>query len=207
MKKLILTSLLFPLCVSILSAQQYFPSEVWHEGTVTTVDGDNFRGKIKYNLEADLIQFSANNTIKTFSAKKILFFEIFDAEYGRYREFYALPYQVSQNYKTPRLFEVLYENTLTLLCREEVVQQTSSIYDPFYYGNQFVTRYRLDYDYYFLDQKGNIEYFSQKKDDLYEMFPRNKPEVAKYIKQNKLKPDRQRDLVRVTAYYNSLLNS
>lgn len=206
MKKLLLTNLLVFVFVPLLRAQ-YFPSEVWHDGSVTTMDGESFQGKIKYNLEADLIQFSANNTLKTFSAKKILYFEIFDVEYGRYREFYALPYQVSANYKTPRIFEVLYENTLTLLCREEVVQQTSSAYDPFYYGNQLITRYRLDYNYYFLDQDGDIEYFSQKKDDLYEVFPRNKSEIEKYIKKNKLKPDRQRDLVRVTAYYNSLLNS
>ncbi|MEM9834431.1 MAG: hypothetical protein AAF944_27635 [Bacteroidota bacterium] len=207
MKKLITVGYLLIFAITTTQAQQYFPSEVWHEGSVTTVDGESYRGKIKYNLEADLIQFSANNTIKTFSAQKLIFFEIFDAEYGRYREFYALPYQVSADYKTPRLFEVLYENTLTLLCREEVVQQTSPINDPFFYGNQMMTRFRLDYDYYFLNRNGDIQYYSQKKDDLYNMFPRNKAKVEQYIKKNKLKHDRQRDLVRVTAYYNSLLNS
>jgi len=206
MKKLFTTNLLLLVFIPMLWAQ-YFPSEVWHEGSVTTIDGESYKGKVKYNLEADIIQLSANNTLKTFSAKKLLYFEIFDVEYGRYREFYSLPYQISANYKTPRIFEVLYENTLTLLCREEIVQQTNTINDPFFFGNQMVTRYRLDYDYYFLDQDGNIQYFSQKKDDLYDMFPRNKPEIEKYIKKNKLKPDRQRDLVRVTAYYNSLLNS
>ncbi|MGB3587266.1 MAG: hypothetical protein WBA23_12035, partial [Tunicatimonas sp.] len=162
---------------------------------------------IKYNLEADIIQFSSNNTIKTYSARKIVFFEIYDAEYGRYREFYALPYQVTGDYKTPRLFEVLYENTLTLLCREEVVQQSTAMYDPFMFGNQMMNRFRLDYQYYFLTRDGEIQYFSQKKDDLYDMLPKNKAKVEKYIKKNRLKPDRQRDLVRVTAYYNSLLNS
>ncbi|WKN43095.1 hypothetical protein [Tunicatimonas pelagia] len=207
MKKFFNLGYLLIFAISTTYAQQYFPSEVWHEGSVTTVDGESSRGKIKYNLETDLIQFSSNNTIKTYSARKIIFFEIFDAEYGRYREFYALPYQMEGDYKAPRLFEVLYENTLTLLCREEIVQQTSAINDPFFYGNQMFTRFRLEYEYYFLDHDGEIQYYSQKKDDLYNMFPKNKAKVEQYIKKNKLKPNRQRDLVRVTAYYNSLLNS
>ncbi len=207
MKKLFNLGYLLIFAITTTNAQQYFPSEVWHEGSVTTVDGESSRGKIKYNLEADIIQFSSNNTIKTYSARKIVFFEIYDAEYGRYREFYALPYQVTGDYKTPRLFEVLYENTLTLLCREEVVQQSTAMYDPFMFGNQMMNRFRLDYQYYFLTRDGEIQYFSQKKDDLYDMFPKNKAKVEKYIKKNRLKPDRQRDLVRVTAYYNSLLNS
>ena len=207
MKKLFLCNFLLLATLTIVQAQ-YYPAEVWHEGKLTTIDGDTYRGKIKYNLEADVLQLSTNNTIQTYSAKKILFFEIFDAEYGRYREFYALPYQVSQNYKTPMIFEVLYENTLTLLCREEVVQETIPVYGYYsYYGNRYATRYRLNYNYYFLDHDGNIQYYSQKKDDLYEVLKKNKPEVEKYMKKNKLKPDRQRDLVRITAYYNSLLNS
>nr|WKN36242.1 hypothetical protein K4G66_28155 [Tunicatimonas sp. TK19036] len=207
MKKFFISNILILIALTTTYAQ-YFPSEVWHEGKLTTMDGDTFRGKIKYNLEADVIQLSTNNTIKTYSAQKILFFEVFDAEYGRYREFYALPYQVSQNYKTPMLFEVLYENTMTLLCREEMVQETIPVYGYYsYYGNRYATRYRLNYNYYFLDQDGNIQYYSQKKDDLYEVLDKNKPEVEKYMKKNKLKTDRQRDLVRITAYYNSLLNS
>lgn len=187
---------------------QYFPSEVWHEGKLTLLSGEEISGKIKYNFEGDLLQLNLNNTIQTYSARKILFFEIYDEEVGRYRQFYALPYNVRPNYKVPMLFEVLYENTMTLLCRESVVQETIPQYGYYsYYGNRYSTRYRLAFDYYFLNQAGEIIPYSQKKDDLYAILTKNKDNVEKYVKENRLKYDRHRDLVRITAYYNSLLNS
>ncbi len=202
---------LFFLCLMVSPViGQYFPSEVWHEGKLTLLSGDEVKGKIKYNLEGDLVQVNLNNTIQTYSARKILFFEIFDETTSRYRQFYALPYDIRPGYQVPMLFEVLYENTVTLLCREAVVQENIpqySYYSYYYYGNRFATRYRLDFDYYFLDQEGGIVKYSQKKDDLYEILKSQQSALERYIKENKLKHDRQRDLVRITAYYNSLINS
>jgi len=198
----------------IISAQfnslraQYFPSEVWHEGQVTLLSGEKLDGKIKYNFEADLIQVNVNNRIRTFSARKILFFEIMDEEIGRYRQFYALPFNIRPNYRVPMIFEVLYENTLTLISREKVVQETTPQYGYFnYFGNGPATRYRLDFDYYFLNSQGEIIPYNEKKDDLYQILSKHRDKVEKYVKENRLKHDRHRDLVRITAYYNSLLNS
>ncbi|MDF9797140.1 hypothetical protein OKW21_002403 [Catalinimonas alkaloidigena] len=204
-------SILFLLYFTVLIGSvnaQYFPSEVWHEGKLTLLSGDEISGKIKYNFEADLVQVNLNNTLQTYSARKILFFEIYDEEVSRYRQFYALPYNVRPNYKVPMLFEVLYENTMTLLCRESVVQETVPQYGYYsYYGNRYATRYRLSFDYFFLNPKGDIIPYSQKKDDLYNILSQNKDNLEKYVKENRLKYDRHRDLVRITAYYNSLLNS
>ena len=194
--------------ISAVARAQYFPSEVWHEGELTLLKGEKLRGKIKYNLEADVVQLNTNNTIQTFGARKILFFEIYDQEYGRYRQFYALPYETSGTYKVPRLFEVLHENTMTLLCREEITQENIPQYGYYsYYGSRMGTRPRLVFNYFFLNQGGEIVRYSQKKDDLYAILNKNKEEIHQYIKKNHLKHDRQGDLVRITAYYNSLLNS
>ena len=102
---LLLIIILGPLTVSA----QYFPSQLWHEGELTLLSGEKLRGKLKYNLEADVVQLNTTNTVQTYSARKILFFEFYDQEYGRYRQFYALPYEGSSNYQVPRLFEVLHE--------------------------------------------------------------------------------------------------
>lgn len=207
-------STVFLLILLLLSSSQilaqYFPSEVWHDGKLTLLSGDEVKGKIKYSLEADLVQVNVENTIQTYSARKILFFEIFDETTSRYRQFYALPYDIRPSYKVPMLFEVLYENTVTLLCREAVVQENVpqySYYSYYYYGNRFATRYRLNYEYFFLDKKGGMVKYNQKKDDLYRILHDNTNALEKYIKENKLKHDRQRDLIRITAYYNSLINS
>ena len=198
---LLLLIILGPLTVSA----QYFPSQLWHEGELTLLSGEKLRGKLKYNLEADVVQLNTTNTVQTYSARKILFFEFYDQEYGRYRQFYALPYEGTSNYQVPRLFEVLHENTLTLLCREEIVQDNVPQFG--YFGNQMGTFQRLDFNYFFLNRNGEIVRYSQKKDDLYDIMDNHQREVRKYIKQNRLKHDRQGDLVRITAYYNTLLNS
>ena len=198
---LLLLIILGPITVSA----QYFPSQLWHEGELTLLSGEKLRGKLKYNLEADVVQLNTTNTVQTYSARKILFFEFYDQEYGRYRQFYALPYEGTSNYQVPRLFEVLHENTLTLLCREEIVQDNVPQFG--YFGNQMGTFQRLDFNYFFLNRNGEIVRYSQKKDDLYDIMDNHQREVRKYIKQNRLKHDRQGDLVRITAYYNTLLNS
>ncbi len=210
--------LVFLLFYALPALSQYFPSEVWHDGKVTLLSGEEIRGQVKYNLEGDLVQVNVNNTIQTYSARKLLFFEIFDETASRYRQFYALPYDVRPGYRVPILFEVLHENTVTLLARESVVQDNVpqyNYYSYYNYGNRFATRYRLEYDYYFLNQQGGIASYSQKKDDLHGALTQglsrpsaaNQQALEKYIKKNKLKVDRQRDLVRIVAYYNSLINA
>ncbi len=188
---------------------QNFPSESWHDGKLTLLSGDEIKAKLKYNIEGDLVQANVNNTIQTYSARKILFFEIYDELSERYRQFYALPFEIRSNYSVPMLFEVLYENTVTLLCRERIVQESIPQYSyySYYTPSRYATRYRLDYDYYFLDKKGGIVSYSMKKDDLYKILSKNTSALEKYIKENRLKYDRQRDLVRITAYYNSLINT
>lgn len=195
-------------CVQWVSAQN-FPSESWHDGKLTLLSGEEVNGKLKYNIEGDLVQVNVDNTIQTYSARKILFFEIYDETSARYRQFYALPYDIRPNYSVPMLFEVLYENTVTLLCRENIVQENIPQYSyySYYYPSRYSSRYRLEYDYYFLNKEGGIVNYSLKKDNLYEILSKKSSALEKYIKENRLKHDRQRDLVRITAYYNSLINT
>jgi hypothetical protein len=195
-----------------LATAQEFPSEIWHKGVLVTVDGDTVKGQIKYDLQTDAVQINNQRTIQTYSARKIHYFEIFDETIDSYRHFYSLPYQVQANYEVPLLFEVLYEGHLSLLCREEVVTESVPAYNAYpysYYGgapfNQ--SRARLKYTYYFVDQKNGIQNYNLKKSELYSFFKKHQQEVKKYIKKNNLKHDRMRDLVRVTAYYNALLDS
>lgn len=194
------------------TSAQDFPSEIWHNGVLVTVDGDTVKGEIKYDLQSDAVQINNRRTIQTFSARKIHYFEIFDETIDSYRHFYALPYRVQANYEVPLLFEVLYEGHLSLLCREEVVTETAPAYNSYpysYYGGSPMnqTRARLKYQYYFVDERNGIKNYNLKKSELYSFFKQHQQEIKKYIKKNNLKHDRMRDLVRVTAYYNALLDS
>jgi len=186
---------------------QEFPSELWHEGKLVTIKEDTLIGQIKYDLKGDIVQVNINNTVKTFSSRKALYFEIFDETVDSYRYFYSLPYALQSNYEVPVLFEVLYEGKLTLLCREQIVTENSSPQNSYNYGYQptTYTKTRLDYTYYFLNIKGNIIMYYLKKKELLSFFGKDSQSINQYMKKNKLKHDRKTDLVRIVAYYNAII--
>lgn len=191
---------------TIEASAQDFPSQVMHEGKVVLINGDTLKGKLKYDFENDLIQIILNGTIQTFSSRKIHFFQIFDETVEMYRNFYSIPYEVQPNYEIPLIFEVLYEGQLSLLAREQIITETVPQYSYAYRSSVNMTRTRLSYDFYFLDQKGNFAKYDLKKPQLFELMSRKEPQIKSYIKKNKLKTDSRRDLVRITAYYNALLD-
>lgn len=194
------------ICIGLgnLVSAQDFSSRIWHEGRVVTSDRDTLKGKVMYNMESNslLLMISKKRQI-SFSSKKVLFFEIYDGTVKNFRQFYAIPYKVSQDFKTPIFFEVLYEGALTLLARERIIieNDVSSVsYRGMRSGHE-----ALEYTYYFVDKKGNMQkYDSGKKNDLYPIFIKNREKVIQFIKSNKLHIDRLRDLVRITAFYNSI---
>lgn len=190
---------------TLQAGAQNFPSEVWHEGKVVLIDKQVHKGQVKYDLETDMVQLNTDNTIRAFSSKKILYFEIFDESVDSYRQFYALPYTVSQGYETPILFEVLHEGRpLSLLAREEIATESIPQYSYYYGRNNYYSRYKLVYEFYFFNEKDGIRRYNLKKKNLLQLMQRKSAEVRKFINDNNLKVDRRRDLERITSYYNSL---
>ncbi|MEQ9302490.1 MAG: hypothetical protein RJQ14_01140, partial [Marinoscillum sp.] len=118
------------------------------------------------------------------------------------RQFYSIPYNVNYNYKIPIIFEVLYEGPLSLMAREAIVQENVSN-NSAYWGGSFLMDV-VSYTYYFLDKEGNMDVFTGKKADLLEIMSKHSRDVKDFIKQNKLKTDEIRDLIRITAFYNSI---
>ena len=208
-KKIVRTGNIFliglVLCVSTLAANgQQFPSDLWHDGKVVLLEGDTLKGSIKYDLQQDLLQYSiADQRTTAYSARKVLFFEIFDATVRRYRQFYALPFTTTAGYRAPVFFELLEEGKMTLLSRESVEYRTYS--SPYYMGSY--SRLVLVYKYYFLDERGNISEFTGNKNDLLNLMNKKSDEVEKYIKANKLRYDDKYDFARIVAYYNSLFGT
>ena len=169
---------------------------------MVTSDQDTLEGLVKYDMQANVVQVIQNQVVKTYSSHKVFYFEIYDKVVNSYRQFYSIPYNVNYNYKIPILFEVLYEGPLSLLSREAVVQETVSNSSA-YWGGSFV-RDVVSYTFYFLDKEGKIDSYTGKKADLLTIMAKHSRKVKDYIKQNKLDTDEVRDLIRVTAFYNSL---
>ena len=187
--------------LSVTAYGQAWPSELWHDGRLVLDGGDTLKGKIKYDLKQDLLQYNVpNQRTDAFSARKVVFFEIFDETVRRYRQFYALPYTNQAQYRTPVFFELLTEGKLTLLARESVEFRTYT--SPYYLGSY--SREVLVYHYFFLDNEGNIEEFKGSKGDLLDMMGKKSDDVEKYMKANHLKIDDKYDFARIVAYYNSI---
>jgi hypothetical protein len=203
MKRFIFLSLLL-IATAVHGQQQTsnFSFEHWHKGYLILEGGDTLKGQIKYNLQADLVQFQDQNKIDTYTARKIVFLEIFDAVTRDYRRFFSLPYALQSGYKSPVFFELLCEGKMTLLSREALEYRTFSSF--YYYGSY--TRLVLVYKYFLLDENGEIKEFIGKKNDWLYAMGNKGDEVQKYAKSNKLDFDEKQDLTKIVEYYNSLFD-
>ena len=84
------------LCCSTNSIAQRFPFDYWYDGTVVTEAGDTLKGKIKYDPQNDLIQLGIGSRYESFTARKVIYYELRDAASITLRRFYALPYEIGR---------------------------------------------------------------------------------------------------------------
>jgi len=200
-------TLLFGGLLSLL-AQNHFPSQIWHKGNIYGTDGQTNAGLVKYDLENNLVQLQTE-TISTFPASNVSYFEIHNGTNDGVRSFYSLPYSQNGDNETLVFFEVLTEgNDIALFCREYIQTYylgTRGWRSNHIMGDQKFTKYRLAFNYYFF-KNGRIERYSLKRKDLFAMLPGHDEEINLFMRKNSLEHDRRRDLIRITAYYNELQN-
>ena len=188
--------------LTIESLGQKWPFDYWHEGKMVLESGDTLKGKIKYDINSDIIQLDQNNRLQSFTARKLIYYEIWDATSNRYRQFYSIPFAPTGGYKTPIFFELLAEGRLTLLAREALEYKSSSLG---YYGYGTVSRLVLVDKYFTLNDKGQVEPFSGKKNDLLDLMAKRDNEIKRFIKSRKIDLDYKYELAQVFTYYNSIL--
>lgn len=190
--------------VSSAAFGQIWPFEYWHDGKLVLETGDTLKGKIKYEIDSDIIQLEQTGTLQSFTSRKIVYYEIFDATSSRYRQFYSIPYSSSGGYKSPTFFELVAEGKLTLLSQEALENKSYNSGYSGYYGYGSISRVILVNKYFVLDDKGQMEIFSGTKKDLFIMMDNRNDEVKKFIKVNRLDVAYKYDLARIFEYYNSL---
>ena len=190
--------------LSFPAKSQNWAFELWHDGKIVLNEGDTLKGLVKYDMQQDLVQFSTNEKkAEVYTARKVLFFEIFDNTIHKYRRFFTLPFSVNAGYRTQIFFELLEEGKMTLLSRELLEYKTYS--SPYYIGSY--SRLVLTNRYFFLKDDGTIEEFLGNKSDLLALMGRQSEEVERYIKSNNLRFDDKSDIAQIVAYYNSLSKS
>ncbi|MGD1842482.1 MAG: hypothetical protein ACFB0B_16560 [Thermonemataceae bacterium] len=205
MKNILLYTLFFLSLVHFATAQRLSDS-YWHDGKLVTQEGDTMRGKLKYDLELEVVQMDLKVAIKTFSTRNIVSFIFMDARTKNMREFVVLPFTKNANsdYRSPTMFELLTEGSkLTLLSRERLVVQTAVNNNP-YVMMPTTTYLQAQYDFFFLTRKGQIIQFRGNRNDLLEKLGDSNDRLKKFIKQNKLRTDRKYDMAKIIDFYNTL---
>lgn len=203
--------IVFFVSVNITFAQQ-FPSDLWHPGLLVTNQGDSIKGNLKYDFENQSIQLDDGETLKAFNVNNLFFFEIYDETIRDHRQFYSLMYEVGYEYSIPVLFEMVINGKLSLLLRERIVSESTQSSFPSYYAYSMMPRFsnnsgyvnKIKYDYFFLDNDGNILKFKGKKKELYNLMNDQYEKVKSYISNNKINLKRMSDLARVVSFYNQI---
>jgi len=203
--------IVFIVSVNIAFAQQ-FPSDLWHPGLLVTNQGDSIKGNLKYDFENQSIQLDDGETLKAFNVNNLFFFEIYDETIRDHRQFYSLMYEVGYEYSIPVLFEMVINGKLSLLLRERIVSESTQSSFPSYYAYSMMPRFsnnsgyvnKIKYDYFFLDNDGNILKFKGKKKELYNLMNDQYEKVKSYISNNKINLKRMSDLARVVSFYNQI---
>ena len=203
--------IVFIFFVNITYAQQ-FPSDLWHPGLLVTNQGDSIKGNLKYDFENQSIQLDDGETLKAFNVNNLFFFEIYDETIRDHRQFYSLMYEVGYEYSIPVLFEMVINGKLSLLLRERIVSESTQSSFPSYYAYSMMPRFsnnsgyvnKIKYDYFFLDNEGNILKFKGKKKELYNLMNDQYQKVKSYISNNKINLKRMSDLARVVSFYNQI---
>jgi hypothetical protein len=185
--------------VAVFAQQWSF--EYWHDGKAVLESGDTLKGRIKYEIDKDLIQVDVKGSMQSLTSRKVVYYEIFDAVSGRYRQFYSIPFSLSGGYKTPTFFELLSEGKLTLVAREALENRS---YNTGYYGYGTINRLVLVDKYFVLNEQGDINPFSGKKNELLELMKNREDEIKRFIRTSNVNLERKSDVVRTFAYYNAL---
>jgi hypothetical protein len=208
------------LCYPILGQSQTRNSidvQEWPTGEVVLATGETMTGALSYHHTEDVVQVQqSNGAISSFSPVNVLYFTASEFEGGPNKLFRAYDWNLGKDYsdfKKPTFFEQLNDGKLTLIMREEYVQQDISRtgldpgysgYYPYGYpaGSNWVVKVKALY--FILLPNGEIRQLRNVRRDLQHLFGKKMSEVKAFIKLNKLNYDQPHQLVAIINYYNSL---
>ncbi|MCC5945850.1 MAG: hypothetical protein JJT94_13045 [Bernardetiaceae bacterium] len=187
------------------------PSEtVWHHGEIYLFTEQHLKGKIKYSLDNNLLQYldPSTNTMKTYTASQVEWFEFFDKGRETVRVFYALPYSDKSDYERLIFLELLWQgDKLSLLTREQMIEYRQDMMGgmwgmgmhPNYYFRQEIKQ-----NFFILNDKGKVIAHQDDDQNILNQMQDERDKVLGFIQNHRLRLNRISHLKRLLMFYNAL---
>ncbi len=198
--------LLFVVYTSTVVAQKY-SMDSFHPGMVYVYGGDSVQGSIKYDFNAEQVQVQTYDRLLAFNSAKIDRVQFSDVLTGYNRELRIYEYSISNNgYDLPVLFEFLLDGSkIQVLARENIVWETNTNFISPYTMPITTSQRRLVIQLYFRSAiSGKIKRYTYSKGDLMLYVRSKSSQVKAFMKREKLKANRNDDVVRIIEYFNNL---
>jgi hypothetical protein len=207
--------------INQVHAQRVLINE-WPRGMVVLQDGDTLRGVVTYFRAEDLIQVQQQDgTMHALAPVNVYSFMVYAADNSYRQLFRSHMWNRGNDYsdfRSPAFFEQLSrEGQYSLVKRETVVRRDMNQdmmfrrgmyrYDPYFMGGgmpRFVDQ--VQENFFLVSPEGKVRALRSPKKDIISAFDNKSRQVRAFIKQNKLTCNTSHDLIKVIAYYNSLLD-
>lgn len=173
----------------------------WCPGKVVLENQQVVRGEINYDLKFNAVQVRHDGVIRTYTAERIAYFDLFDQVKHRDRHYIAIDHQLDEGYRRKTFFEVLTEGDLTVLRKTKYVRRPRVTEDkraPHIYLNT-VCKHS-----YYLFNEGEFFEVDDFKGQVLPLMSRHQAAVSDYIRQCKLKLRKVHEQMRVVHLYNQL---
>ena len=186
-----------------INGSPYLQNE-FEEGTMTVLNGTVIPGlRYRYDIYGDKMLFIVNGDTATINKPLALKSIEIGGKLFVYDVYVSGPDKVATSY-----FEVVEENeSLTLMHRRQA-KLDQDVYVSNYGGGGGTKEFRMKtVDSYYLKQGKAAAREIDSRKDLLELFPDNQQQIREYMKQNRLKVNKEEDLSSIVQYCGSLLKA
>ncbi|MDB5206830.1 MAG: hypothetical protein JWR72_1905 [Flavisolibacter sp.] len=172
----------------------------WCAGVVKTKDGNALRGlKLKYNQLEDRLYYINSSSVSMMFVTPIKEFAIGDSLLGIKNRVFRNGFPVTGKFKNETYFEVLADGKIILLKKT-----IKNIIESKDYNSPVTKKQIIDDDQYYLYNDGQMFLVKKDKAAIASVLKSKAPGMEAYIAANKLNLKKEKDLINLVTYCNSL---